>query len=84
VTKSGTNNIHGALYGFFRDQALNATNAVEEQNGGVKSPYSRQQFGGSIGGPVKKDKAFLSSLMNASAKIPAWQRVHRLFQNCHW
>src|SRR5262249_47494001 len=59
VTKGGTNNFHGAAYGYFRDQALNAIDHFSEQAGSPKAPYSRQLFGGAIGGPVKKDKAFL-------------------------
>lgn len=54
ITKSGTNNYHGSVFGFFRDQALNATPALASDN----PPYSRQFFGGSIGGPVIKDKIF--------------------------
>lgn len=62
LTKSGTNNFHGAIYFFDREQAFNALNYFEKtQNGGSgqKADFSRQQFGGSIGGPVKKDKTFL-------------------------
>lgn len=62
ITKSGTNNYHGSLYFYDRHDAFNSLNYFEQPaNGGsgVKSPYSRQQFGGSIGGPVKKDKLFL-------------------------
>jgi hypothetical protein len=55
ITKSGSNEFHGSLYGFFRDEAFNAQNFFESQ----KAPFSRQQFGGSVGGPVKKDKDFL-------------------------
>ncbi len=55
ITKSGTNEFHGSAYGFFRDQSFNALNYFESE----KAPFSRQQFGGSIGGPVKKDKDFL-------------------------
>ncbi len=59
VTKSGTNSYHGAAYGLFRDQALNANDFFSKQANQPKPPYSRQQFGGSIGGPLKKDKVFL-------------------------
>jgi Carboxypeptidase regulatory-like domain/TonB dependent receptor len=59
VTKSGTNSFHGAGYGYFRDQALNANDFFSAQAGSPKPPYSRQLFGGAIGGPVKKDKVFL-------------------------
>lgn len=55
ITKSGTNDFHGSLYFFDRNEAFNTKNALED----TKGPYSRQQFGGSIGGPVKKDKTFL-------------------------
>ena len=55
ITKSGSNNFHGSAYGFFRDVALNSKNYFES----AKAPFSRQQFGGSISGPVKKDKTFL-------------------------
>lgn len=62
ITKSGTNDLHGSLYFFARDKAFNALNYFEKtENGGSgqKGDYSRQQFGGSIGGPVRKDKDFL-------------------------
>lgn len=59
ITKSGTNNLHGSLYLFDRNEALNANDYFSEKSGNAKSPYSRQQFGGSIGGPVRKDKDFL-------------------------
>lgn len=59
ITKSGTNNYHGSLYFFDRNEALNANDYFSEKANQPKSPYSRQQFGGSIGGPVRKDKDFL-------------------------
>ncbi|HYX43284.1 MAG TPA: carboxypeptidase-like regulatory domain-containing protein, partial [Pyrinomonadaceae bacterium] len=67
VTKSGTNQLHGSAFGFFRDDKLNANAPQLLANANpalfasgdiVKPPFSRQQFGGSIGGPIKKDKAF--------------------------
>ncbi|HEV8148454.1 MAG TPA: hypothetical protein VGP79_18820, partial [Bryobacteraceae bacterium] len=62
ITKSGTNQVHGSLYFFDRDKPFNTLNYFEKkENGGsgTKSDFSRQQFGGSIGGPVRKDKDFL-------------------------
>jgi hypothetical protein len=62
ITRSGTNDLHGALYFFDRHETFNSLNYFEKkENGGTgeKSPYSRQQFGGSIGGPLKKDQTFL-------------------------
>src|SRR5689334_7576458 len=68
ISKSGTNEIHGSGFGFFRSQGLNANapklladaNSDKFPNAAdaVKPPFNRQQFGGSIGGPIKKDKAF--------------------------
>ena len=54
VTKSGTNQLHGSLFEFNRNTDLNAT----PWNSTTNAPYHRNQFGGVIGGPVKKDKAF--------------------------
>ena len=61
ITKQGTNVYHGSLFGYFRDSALNTDEKVPDGLGGQskKHPsYSRQQFGGSVGGPFKKDKLF--------------------------
>jgi hypothetical protein len=57
ITKAGTNNYHGSVFGFFREQEFNAANVFEQQSG-QKGPYSRQFFGGSVGGPIVKDKLF--------------------------
>ncbi len=54
ITKSGTNALHGSLFEFWRETALNA-NAY---NSTAPSPLHRNQFGGTLGGPVKKDKTF--------------------------
>ena len=62
ITKSGTNLFHGSLFFQDRDQTFNTLNYFEQTahgGNGTKAPFSRQQFGGSIGGPVKKDKTFL-------------------------
>jgi hypothetical protein len=52
VTKSGTNNFHGSAFEFLRNGALNARNAFDLTNDGLK----RNQFGGTIGGPIIKNK----------------------------
>ncbi len=54
VTKSGTNDIHGNVFGFFRDNSLRAKGALEQQ----KNPYSRHQIGATLGGPIVRDKVF--------------------------
>jgi hypothetical protein len=53
VTKSGTNQFHGSVYDYFRTKALNSKTVFQTE----KPDYSRNQFGGSLGGPVIKDKA---------------------------
>src|SRR5262249_28059284 len=57
ITKSGSNNYHGSLFGFFRDQTFNADQHPQPGTN-ANPPYSRQQFGGSVGGPFIKDKFF--------------------------
>jgi outer membrane receptor protein involved in Fe transport len=57
ITKAGTNNYHGSVFGFFREQEFNAANVFEQQSG-QKGPYSRQFFGGSVGGPIVRDKLY--------------------------
>jgi hypothetical protein len=54
VTKSGTNEFHGTAWEFFRNQSLDARNFFDV----TKLPFTLNQFGGVIGGPVKKDKNF--------------------------
>ncbi|HVV43980.1 MAG TPA: hypothetical protein VHC72_02215, partial [Bryobacteraceae bacterium] len=54
ITKSGTNALHGSAYEFLRNSVLDARNFFDAQ----KPPFRRNQFGGSLGGPIKKDKLF--------------------------
>jgi hypothetical protein len=78
VTKSGGNDVHGSLFGYFRNDALDAANpfsisqalapgqafnpaAPDVQGTHVKDTLTREQFGGAIGFPIKKDKTFLYS-----------------------
>jgi hypothetical protein len=78
VTKSGTNNVHSTLFGYFRNDALDAANpfaltqalapgqvfnpaAPDLRAVHTKDTLTREQFGGSIGLPIKKDKSFLYS-----------------------
>jgi hypothetical protein len=55
VTSSGTNQWHGDAFEYLRNSALDARNFFEVQKG----PFKRNQFGGAIGGPLKKDKMFI-------------------------
>jgi hypothetical protein len=57
VSKSGANRFNGSLFGLFRKERFDARNPFDFNPDG-KSPFSRQQFGGSLGGPIKQDKTF--------------------------
>ncbi len=57
VTKSGTNNYRGSFFELFRDKSMNATTYTEKTNNSDKQDYRQNQFGGSFGGPILKDKA---------------------------
>jgi len=57
VTKSGGNNFHGSAFEYLRNNALDAANFFDNIIG-QQSKLRLNQFGGSVGGPIKKDKAF--------------------------
>ena len=57
ISKSGSNKFHGSAFEYFRNSSLDAANFFDNIIG-IKSPLRLNQFGGSIGGPIKKDKAF--------------------------
>ena len=57
VTKSGTNNLHGNAFEFLRNTALDAKNYFSAP-GSPTPVYRQNQFGGTLGGPIKKDKTF--------------------------
>jgi len=57
VTKSGTNTLHGDIFEYFRNNALDARNYFNP-TGTPKAPFHNNQFGGALGGPIVKDKTF--------------------------
>ncbi len=70
VTKSGTNSLHGDLYGYFRNQRFNAANPLSN----TKLPLTQTQYGASLGGPVRQDRTFFFAnfeqrLLNQSGLI---------------
>ena len=56
--KSGSNQLHGSAYEFLRNKDLNANNFFFNRSGTPRAPLIQNQFGGSAGGPIKKDKTF--------------------------
>jgi Carboxypeptidase regulatory-like domain len=55
ATQSGTNQLHGSVYEFLRNNALDAANYFDQ---GSAPPFQRNQFGVAVGGPIQKDKTF--------------------------
>ena len=58
ITKSGTNTIRGSVFEFYRNDALNAPNYFDKKFNQPKSQLDRNQYGGSFGGPIKRNKVF--------------------------
>jgi Carboxypeptidase regulatory-like domain len=58
VTKSGTNNFHGSVSEYNRNTSFEANTFFNNLNGVPRAPLIRNQFGGNLGGPIKKDKLF--------------------------
>jgi hypothetical protein len=58
VTKSGSNQIHGNLFDFLRNDKFDAANYFTDQAGETKTPLRRNQFGGTVGGPIIRNKTF--------------------------
>ena len=59
ISKSGTNDFHGSFFANFRDEKFRAFDFFEKQRGLTEKPsFSRQELGGSIGGPIARDKLF--------------------------
>ncbi len=58
VTKSGSNTLTGSAFGFFRDAKLNAETHFEKEADSGKQPFSQQQIGATLGGPIARNRAF--------------------------
>ena len=78
VTKSGTNVLHGSGFLFARDRALASKDYFTKADNQEKAPFSRQQFGGSIGGPILRNRMFFFGAIeqifeDTSEPVPARQ-----------
>ena len=70
VLVSGTNKFHGSAYEFFRNSVLDA-NTFFNNKAGIKKPtFGRNNFGATLGGPIKRDKTFSSRTTTGSASGP--------------
>jgi hypothetical protein len=58
VSRSGTNKFHGSVYEFFRDDSLDANDWFANRNGDPIPPLRRHNYGGTVGGPIFKNKTF--------------------------
>jgi hypothetical protein len=57
-SKSGTNEFHGTAYEFLRNKVLNANPFFSNRSGLARVPFTQNQFGGTMGGPIRKNKTF--------------------------
>src|SRR5262245_19589031 len=57
--KSGTNQLHGTAFEFLRNDKLDGTNFFANRNGAGKPVYRQNQFGGTLGGPIRRNRTFL-------------------------
>jgi hypothetical protein len=69
IIKAGANNWHGDVYDYFRNRVLDANSFQNNFNGLGKGRHNQNQFGGIVGGPVRKDKDFIF------ASYEGWQEV---------
>jgi hypothetical protein len=58
ITRSGTNEFHGSGFEFLRNSSLDAANFFDNAQGVEKPPLRRNQFGGTVGGPIQKERTF--------------------------
>jgi hypothetical protein len=79
-TKSGTNGFHGSGFEFLRNSDLDANNFFNNANGVSRTPSRNNFFGGTIGGPIRKDRTFFFASfeglrqrvgVNANARVPS-------------
>lgn len=73
VTKSGTNQWHGNVFEFLRNTSLNARNYFDPP--GVKGVYHQNQFGGTFGGPIIRDRVFFFADYQGNRRIQAVPQV---------
>lgn len=73
VTKSGTNEFHGTAFGFYRDQSFNGRRAGDVKLDAPATSSSKKSFGGSLGGPIIKNKLFF--FVNGEYEVNSGARI---------
>jgi len=74
VTKSGTNQMHGSLFEYLRNSALEARNWTDIQ----KPPFRRNNYGGSVGGPIRHDRIFYFATYEGSRQVRSLSIISRV------
>jgi hypothetical protein len=81
VTKSGTDSYHGSLYEYFRNDALNANDPILKFAGVKRPTLRRNVYGGTLGGPIAKDKLFFFGSYQGTREANAASRINSQSSN---
>ena len=84
VTKTGTNKFHGVGYDFLRNSALDATSFQNNATGQPKDILRRNQYGGNVGGPIRKNKTFFFGSYESTLVRPAGQLFEATVPTAHY
>ena len=86
VIKSGTNSYHGSAYDYLRNDVMDAHQFFFGGTFLPKNPLKQNQFGASLGGPIKRDKSFLFFFLGIAAQCAnrAPDRTVRCLQRWRW
>ncbi|HYA22570.1 MAG TPA: carboxypeptidase regulatory-like domain-containing protein, partial [Terriglobales bacterium] len=79
VTKSGTNQLHGSLFEFFRNRVLDANDFFNIQRGLPRLDLKRNQYGATLGGPIVKDKIFFFLAYQGQRQVQAEPDISPVF-----
>src|SRR5689334_6784262 len=77
-TKSGTNDFHGTAYEYFRNDAMDSIDYFSKKANAAKAPNKQNQYGGNLGGPIVKDKAFFFADMEGTRIDRGVTRITRV------
>lgn len=81
VTRSGSNDFHGSVYEYFRDTAFNANNPFLKAAGGRRPVLERNVYGGTLGGPIQRERAFFFASYQGTREQNGASRLNSLSSN---